>query len=151
MRRVLGLLLLGGVLAVVVAGCGGGGGSKPLDKADYEKQMQTIGGSLTASLNELSSSTSSAAKAATALTKVQTDLRKAADELDAMTPPTAVKTQHEQLTKAVREFADELDPLIKDLKAGKLTALSTLPSLKGLSDIQTASTAITNKGYKIGG
>jgi len=151
MRRVFGLLLLSGVLAVVVAGCGGGGGSKPLDKADYDKQMQTIGGGLTDDLNSLSSSTGSAAKAATALVKVQTDLRTAADQLDAITPPTAIKTEHEQLTKAVREFADELDPLIKDLKAGKLSALSSLATLKGLSDIQTASTAISKKGYKIGG
>jgi len=150
MRRVIGLLLLGSVLAIVAAGCGGGG-SKPIDKADYEKQMQAIGLGLDKSLSSLTASSSTAPKAAIALTAVQTDLRTAATKLGAINPPTAVKTQHEQLTTAVREFADELDPLIKELKAGKLSALASLPTLKGLKDIQTASTAISNKGYKIGG
>ena len=34
---------------------------------------------------------------------------------------------------------------------GELAALSTVPTLKGLQEIQTASTAIAKKGYKIGG
>ena len=55
------------------------------------------------------------------------------------------------LAKAVRDFADELDAVITKLKAGNLQALSTVPTLKGLQEIQTASTAIANKGYKIGG
>ncbi len=109
-----------------------------------------IGQSLSTSLNTLGAATT-AAKAATALAKVQTDLRSAGDKLEAITPPDPIKTQHAQLVKAVRDFADELDPVITQLKAGKMTALQTVPTLKGLTEIQTASTAISNRGYKIGG
>jgi hypothetical protein len=109
-----------------------------------------IGQSLSTSLNTLGAA-KTAATAATALAKVQTDLRSAADKLAAITPPDAIKTQHGQLVKAVRDFADELDPVIKSLRAGTMTALASVPTLKGLTEIQTASTAISNKGYKIGG
>lgn len=119
-------------------------------KADYVSQMKVIGRSLSTSLNTLGAA-KTAATAATALQKVQTDLRGAADKLAAITPPDAIKTEHAQLVKAVRDFADELGPVIKSLQGGKLTALSTVPTLKGLTEIQTASTAITSKGYKIGG
>lgn len=159
-------LAVGAATLLLAAGCGGGGGggttgstaattttttsSQALSKADYVKQMKVIGQSLSTSLNTLGAATT-AAKAATALQKVQTDLRAAADKLAAITPPDAIKTQHGQLVKAVRDFADELGPVIKNLQAGKMTALASVPTLKGLTEIQTASTAISNKGYKIGG
>jgi ABC-type glycerol-3-phosphate transport system substrate-binding protein len=169
-KRLLAVPAFGAAIALLVAGCGGGGGggattgaegttttttattttSSGITKAEYVREMKVIGQSLSTSLNTLGSATT-AAKAATALAKVQTDLRSAGDKLEAITPPDQIKTQHAQLVKAVRDFADELDPVIKNLKAGKMAALSTVPTLKGLTEIQTASTAISNKGYKIGG
>ena len=159
-------------LLLLAAGCGGGGksnangttegatteaaatttaeASTPLAKAAYVNRMKAIGRSLSTSLNSLGSATT-AAKAAVALTAVQTDLRKAADRIESITPPEPIKAQHAQLAKAVRDFADELDPVITKLKAGAMTALQTVPTLKGLQEIQTASTAIAKKGYKIGG
>jgi hypothetical protein len=152
MRRAIGLLALGGAVALLAASCGGGGGgSKPLDKADYVKQMQAIGKSLSTALNGLGTATGSSKKAAAALTKVQVDLNDAADKIDAMNPPTDVADQQAKLGVAVREFADELDPLIKKLNAGKLSALQSVSSLKGISDIQSTSNAIVQKGYRIGG
>jgi hypothetical protein len=162
--KLLLALALGAAALLLAAGCGGGGGggttgsqatttttaSPAPTKAEYVTQMKVIGQSLSTSLNTLGSATT-AAKAATALQKVQTDLRAAADRLAAITAPDAIKTQHGQLVKAVRDFADELDPVIKNLQAGKMTALASVPTLKGLTEIQTASTAISNKGYKIGG
>jgi hypothetical protein len=153
MRRAIGLLALGGTLALLAASCGGGGSSSapPLDKADYVKQMQTIGKNLSNALGGLGADTGSAKKAAAALTQVQTELNTAADKIDAMNPPTDVVTEQKKLGDAVREFADELDPVIKQLQAGKLSALQALGSLKGVNDIQTTSQAIVSKGYKIGG
>src|SRR5262249_9091832 len=124
--------------------------SKPLAKAVYVNRMKAIGRSLSTSLNSLGSATT-AAKAAVALTSVQTDLRKAADRIESITPPEPIKAQHAQLAKAVRDSADELDPVIAKLKAGTIAALQTVPTLRGLQEIQTASTAIASKGYKIGG
>ena len=144
-------MLLGGLLVALAAGCGGGGGPKPLDKADYVKQMQTIGHDLSSSLSGLSASTGSTAKAATALAKVQTELRAAADKIESITPPADIATEHKQLADAVREFADELTAVITKIKGGDITALATLTSLKGVSDIATASNKIAAKGYKIGG
>jgi hypothetical protein len=171
-KRAIALLALvaGGLL---LAGCGGGGGNKgstttsaaaeqtttkaaapapkpPLAKAAYVGQMKAIGQSLSTSLNKLSSARN-AKTAAAALVQVQADLRAAAAKIDGISPPTAVKAQHVLLAKAVRDFADELDPVITKLKAGRLTALSTVPTLKGLTEIQAASSAIAQKGFKIGG
>ena len=167
----LAVLPAAAALLLLAAGCGGGGKSNangttkgsttkaatttgaaatPLPKSAYVNKMKAIGQSLSTSLNSLGSATT-AAKAAVALTSVQTDLRKAAERIESITPPEPIKKQHEQLAKAVRDFADELDPVIAKLKAGTMTALQTVPTLKGLQEIQTASTAIANKGYKIGG
>jgi hypothetical protein len=168
----LAALALTAALLLFAAGCGGGSKSSdatttaetttekaatttkakatPLPKAAYVNRMKAIGQSLSTSLNSLGSATT-AAKAAVALAAVQTDLRKAADRIESITPPEPIKTQHAQLAKAVRDFADELDPVIAKLKKGTITALQTVPTLKGLQEIQTASTAIANKGYKIGG
>ena len=176
-KRPLALAALAACSALLAAGCGGGGGggttkasgtttgaaattaaaetttqasSAPLAKGDYVKRMQAIGQSLSASLNKLGTATD-AKTAATALASVQADLRAAADRLDGITPPGAIKSEHDQLVKAVRDFADELSAVITKLKSGNLQALSSVPTLKGLTEIQTASSAIAAKGYKIGG
>jgi hypothetical protein len=170
----IGLLAVGAVVLLLAAGCRGGGGGGTTTgaqgtsttgtqttttttssgvaptKAEYVTQMKVIGQSLSTSLNTLSSATTPVT-AAKALQGVQTDLRAAADKLEAITAPDPIKTQHGQLVQAVRDFADELGPVIKSLQAGKMAALQTVPTLKGLTEIQTASTAISNKGYKIGG
>jgi hypothetical protein len=112
--------------------------------------METIGRSLSTSLNRLGKATT-AASAANALAEVQADLWLAAAKIERITPPDSVRTQHAQLAHAVRDFADELGPVIKQLNVGKIAALQTVSTLKGLQEIQTASTAIANKGYKIGG
>ena len=148
MKRVIALLALAGAVALVAAGCGGGG-SKPLSKAEYEKQMGAIGQTLTDSLNALGTATS-AAKAATSLKNIQTELRTAADKMEAITPPDDVKTEHAQLASGVREFGDQLDPVIKKLEGGNLPALAAVTSLTALAKIQKASTAINDKGYNIG-
>lgn len=170
-KRLVAAVPLGAAAILLTAGCGGGGGSSttsapgtttvaaattteasatPLAKTAYVSKMKVIGRSLSTSLNSLGSATT-AAKAATALAAVQSDLRAAADKIESLTPPDSIKTQHAQLVKAVRDFADELEPVITKLKGGSIAALSTVPTLKGLQEIQTASTAIATKGYKIGG
>jgi hypothetical protein len=173
-KRTVGLLAIAAAV-VLAAGCGGGGGSKetsgtataatatltttqattaataaPLGKSAYVKQMKAIGRSLSSSLASLGTATTASA-AATALEAVQAELRKAADRIDAITPPASIKAEHAQLEQAVRDFAEELGPVIAKLKAGTMSALSTVPTLKGLQEIQAASSAIASKGYKIGG
>src|SRR5437763_14603031 len=108
-------LLLAAALLVLGAACGGGGKSSAgtttegttteaaatttaatataLPKAAYVTRMKTIGQSLSTSLNSLGAATT-APKAAAALTAVQTDLRKAADRIESITPPQQIKAQH---------------------------------------------------------
>jgi hypothetical protein len=168
--KVLRLLAFLTAVAVLATGCGGksGGGnstetaaatteatttasaSPPLGKSDYVAQMQRIGQSLSSALNHFGSATT-AATAATALARVQTQLRTAADKLAALNAPAAISAQHAKLVQAVRDFAAELGPVITKLRKGDLTALQTVPTLKGLTEIQSASTAIASKGYAIGG
>ncbi|MEI8105725.1 MAG: hypothetical protein WCH31_07775 [Actinomycetes bacterium] len=150
MKRAIAMVVLAVLGATLVAGCGGGSKAKPLSKADYTTQVTKVGASLTTSLSTLGSVTT-AKSAATALAKVQTDLATAADTLDSITPPEDVKTQHEALSKAIREFSTELGPVITKLQAGNLQALTSVTSLKGVKDIQSAATAITQAGYKING
>jgi hypothetical protein len=156
MRRAIGIFLLGGVLALLAAGCGGGSssgssnGPKPLDKAEYVKQMKAIGHNLSTSLSGINSAADSAPKATAALIKIQTELRTAATELEAITPPSDVAPEHQQLTQAVREYANELNPIIKQVRAGHLSRLMTITSLKGITEIAAAADAISSKGYKIG-
>ena len=118
-------------------------------QADYVSQVKAIGKDLSTSLNGIGSP-KDAKTAATALTSVQSDLRDAVKKLEDITPPDNVKTAHENLTKAVGEFADELDPIIDKLNDGKLSALGSVTTLKGLTDIQSAATAIGKAGYNIG-
>jgi hypothetical protein len=150
-KRTGALLAIAAAAILLAAGCGGGGGGgTPLSKQDYVKRMTTIGRSLSTSLSSVQSA-KTATKAATALSSVQSDLRTAADRLDSINPPEAIKSQHASLVKAVRDFADELDPVIAKLKNGDLTALASVPTLKGVTEIQDASSAITSKGYNIAG
>jgi soluble cytochrome b562 len=149
MNRVIALLALVGASALLVSGCGGGGGSKPLSKAEYQTQMRTIGDALGNSLNSLGTA-SSATKAVTAVKKVQTDLRDAADDMADISPPEAVEKEHGDLVAGVREFADELDPIIEKLDKGNLQALQSVASVKALPKIQNAANAINKKGFKIG-
>ncbi len=151
MRRTIGMLVLVAVVGLLAGGCGGSSsGSQPLSKPEYVKQMATIGQSLSGSINSLGTPASAPA-AVTGLTKVQSDLRDAQKKLQTITPPDDVKTQHESLTKAVGDFADELDPIIAKLKKGDMTALASITTLKAIGEIQTAADAIVKAGYKING
>jgi hypothetical protein len=149
MRRVIALLALAGAVLLVVAGCGGGGGGgTPLSKAEYEQQMQAIGQDLSKAL-DTSGGSASAAEAVTTVENAQEMLREAADKMDEMTPPEDITTEHDQLVAGVRQFADDLDGVISALEEGNLQALSSMMSLDSLQEIQTASAAITSKGYDI--
>ena len=165
MRQAITMLLLVGATGLLAGGCGGGSKSstttttaaaatttvpaKPATKLVYSRRMIAIGTGLTNSINSVNPST--AADAATSLVKLQADLRAAQKELAALTPPADVAVPHQNLTAAVGEFADELDPVIVKLKAGKLAALQTVGQMAALKKIGTATAAISAAGYKISG
>jgi hypothetical protein len=157
MKRAIAVLALGSMIGLLAGGCGGSKSEPPLTKAEYVKQMTAIGRSLSTSMSSLGAPTSPKS-AATALSKVQDDLRTAAKQLDDITPPDDVKDAHEKLTSGVNDFADGLDPIIEKLNNGdaKTAAaiaqlLSQVTTLKGFTEIQNAAASITKAGYKING
>jgi nitrate/nitrite-specific signal transduction histidine kinase len=147
---VLAALSVLGAVALLVGGCGGGSSSPPLTKTEYVKQMETIGRSLSTSINSIASVTNPK-DAAAGLGKVQDDLRNAADQMKKISPPKNIADQHDKLTQAVYDFADQLDPIIDKLNKGNLAALAGVTTLKGFRDLQTAAGNITKAGYKING
>jgi hypothetical protein len=142
-------VLLTCAAVLLVGGCGGSS-KPPMTKAAYVAKMKTIGRTLSSSINGVAT-VSNPKDAATALGKVQDDLRQAAKDMKALSPPADIKDQHEKLTQAVNDFADELDPIIEKLDNGNLAALGGVTALKGFHELQTAAGQITKAGYKING
>jgi predicted lipid-binding transport protein (Tim44 family) len=138
-----------GALVLLVGGCGGKS-QTPLTKAEYVKQMKTIGRQLSTSINSIATA-SKPKDAAQGLSKVQDDLNNAAKEMKDIDPPADIKDAHDKLTQAVSDFADQLDPIIKKLNDGDLSALAGVTTLKAFRDLQTAAGEITKAGYKING
>jgi hypothetical protein len=170
-KPLVGVLAAGSAALLLVSGCGGKKSAAtgptttavapattttaapPLGRAAYDAKMRAVGRSVTNAIDALGTPTTKAA-VAKAVSGLQTRLRAAADRLAAISAPARVKAQHAALVKAVRDFADELDAVIANVRTGKLPAPSvpaTLVSLPGVGEIQQASTAIANKGYAIGG
>jgi transposase len=101
-------------------------------------------------LDTLGTPPRSARVAVERLTTLQTRLRSTADRLAAINPPEDIKAEHERLVAAMHEFADELDPVIAEVRRGKLAPIATVTSLKGVAEIQAAALAIAKQGYVIG-
>ncbi len=142
------MLLAVAATALLVGGCGGHSSGPPLTKAQYVTQVAKVRQGIVVSLGKLGS-LSGAPAAAGALARVQDRMREAKKQLEAINPPAPIAAQHEKLTAGVRDFADELDPVIAKLKQGELGALSQIPSLQGFTEIQSALEAISQAGYPI--
>lgn len=134
MRRATLMLLAVLVAALAVAGCGDGKNDTVPTKAEYKqdyapisKEIAAIGVDVGAAINGASG------KSDKQLSKTFGDLgdrtSKAADELDALTPPAnpAIKTGHATLVKGLNASADTLEAISKaaeknDLKAAGAAA-----------------------------
>ncbi len=149
MRGSIGMVLAMAVATALLAGgCGGHSSGPPLTKVQYVTQVAKVRQGLVVSLGTLGS-LNGASDAATALAKVQDDMRTAEEQLKAINPPAAIASEHEKLTTGVGDFADELDPVIEKLKDGDIGALSQVPNLQGFNEIQSALEAISQAGYPI--
>jgi hypothetical protein len=117
----------------------------------YVVRMRSLGNKLATSIGIASQSNSTASPATVAanLVRVQRALTRAAAGLAAITPPAAMRTEHALLLKGVREYASELNGVIRDVRGGKVAALHTIPNLRGLHDMKRASDAIEKLGYPI--
>jgi len=155
MNRLPKLLALGACLALLAGGCGGSNSNSresksnvPLTKAEYVKEMDTIAKGLNESISSLGSPTN-AKSAATALSKVQDDVRGTVEQLKAIRPPSNIRSAHRAMTRATADFAVELGPIISKLEKGDLASLSRVTTLKAFKELQAAATRLSKSGYQI--
>jgi cytochrome c556 len=156
--RAIGALAV--LVVLVAAGCGSsGGGGEPLTKAQYEQKLNSIGTTIDTSFNELSQmfqgDTPSFDAAATKVADIQDELRTQADELDKVTPPENVKTEHEEMVDGLRGFADDLDDFRKAVADGSVAGIQQFADTFTKSDsakkIQAAGDSLKKKGYDLQG
>jgi hypothetical protein len=155
----------------VAAGCGGSSSSSPPAvstsaatltpaKLRYQRQMLQLGNSLEAYISAVAdfdqravsnepSEQAAAILIARELTHLQARLRKAAGQLDAITPPADVRAAHQEMRQGVLEYASELNGVIGLVRSGNFNALESIATLGGVKAMERASTAITKKGYVI--
>lgn len=125
-------------------------GATPLSKAQYRKQVTLIGKTFGTDVGLVSGATTVPA-AALALAMLRSQLAVIDKQLNGITPPTAIKADNTRLVNAIREFENELGPVIAKLKSGAIKTISAIPSsFKGQSDIASAVAAINKAGYNIG-
>jgi hypothetical protein len=148
MTRLIALLALVAALVAVASGCGGENGS--MSKADYEEEMGVIAQGLTDALSKVGAATTVKTTVA-ALRELKAEFAAAADEMDAITPPEDIEADHEELASGVREFGQELDPIIRRVENGNRFAVAGVQALPSLAKIVGASADIADKGYELGG
>jgi hypothetical protein len=140
------LALVLGAAVALLAGCGGT--SKAPRAQGYVQQVVAVASGLDSVTNDLYTPTD-ASSAASELATLQTALRKAASQLAAITPPPAVKAEHERLVRAVNALATGVTPVIAKLKAGNLSAVGAAFALRSAGDARRAIAAIDAAGYAI--
>src|SRR5262245_49458806 len=109
MKRVLALLPLAAAVAAIVAGCGTA--DARVTKSDYETQVGAVDYELFQALRAVGAARTVKSTVA-ALERCQVAFRRAAGELEAIAPPRDVEAEHESLTTGVREFGEQLNPII---------------------------------------
>jgi len=164
-RRGLVVAIAVVALAALLGGCGGKGGtstsgtttaasSRPVGpaavKRAYVAKMRVLGEQLGQQLATIGSAAGASPQAdARTLKTAIPKLRAAARKLQSITPPKAVKAQHERLIRGVLEFAQELNGPITQLEGGDLNGLSSILSLPGIRKMEAASKSIVLMGYAI--
>ncbi len=148
MRRLAVLLL---PLALVLAACGG---SSALSKHAYEQRIQADGKSVQVAINAVSKNTTSLATLAKQVDTAEAAVKKAADDLDSLTPPKDAAADNDAIVTGLRTIAGALDSLKKAAKkgdaAGARAAAASVSNARAVTLAQKAANDLKKKGYSIG-
>jgi hypothetical protein len=143
------------VLLAAATGCGGGGGSGSdrLSKSEYEQKLKAEGSRLKAAFTASNIEQSSGIQDLTAkVEELKQELNKAANDLEALSPPSDAAADNTKLAEALHTAADKFDELKQAAKyknQQKLQQLTTEVATV-LQQGQAASDDLKKKGYDIG-
>lgn len=147
------LLVVLAAVGLVAAGCGGGGGdgssSKPLTKAQYQRQLQQLSNEIGAQLREKVGASTQLKESD--VPKLQDSLESFANRVEALNPPTDVEDLHVRLVAAMRGLSDDLPSLVADLDKASdpSAAIAALFGRKSIQNLLTLQQAYKDKGYDI--
>jgi hypothetical protein len=143
---------------VVAAGCGSSAPRQD-SHAEYQEHLAPAARDVTDVVNgfeKLAAASivypakpNDAKKARRVVERMRSTLRAAAIDLDDVTPPPAVAGDHAELTRTTRKLADDLGPVIRQLKLGNLVSVGELPTLPVVAEVHRALRAIAAKGYRV--
>lgn len=143
MRR-LALLAVAGLL---LAGCGGSG---RLSKSAYQQHLQTDGKTVQASITALTKvSPTSLAQFATRVDAAEVAVKKAADDLGSLKPPSDAAADNAAIVTAFRAIQTALER-VKANPTAAAAIVSTLQASPELKAAEKATTDLTSKGYNVG-
>ena len=148
MTRAIAVVL--GLAVLVAAGCGSS--PKTVTKAQYQATVQRLGTDLTNAGSELGRAIDIATFNRN-VQNLQDHLRRAARELDGLRPPVDVRAANQQLARALKGFADVLEPVkaarrVSIVKARE--ALARVASSAAVRDARAAIHELRQKGYDVG-
>jgi hypothetical protein len=150
-------VVLAAALAAIVAGCGGSGRvshAHQLSKAQYERRIQ-VDGRFLMKLDgpKLACSRCSATEFVKRIDAFGAAARKAADDLDAATPPQDAEPDNETIVAGLRALPALLEEMKKVVSSGgdPLRAMSDFANSPKLKAADKAATDLEKHGYKLVG
>jgi hypothetical protein len=140
-------------VALVAAGCGGGGGGGPLSKADYQRKMQAEAQRLADALQSANLAAAKNLKEfAQRIGSVKDDIAKAADDVDALDPPSEAAADTQTIADVLHRYVALVDQIQK--AAGKNDLAGVRQFIQQLQAegraVQPAVRDLKTKGYDVG-
>jgi hypothetical protein len=139
---------------LLVAGCGGGKSKPPLSKPQYEQRMTPIASTLANATTNASSALGgpSLTAAATTIDQQARTLERTTHELQAISPPKDVRTEHREFIDAVRALAAALRGTANAARTGDPTSVNLAGDLEvPAQNARQAAEKISAKGYNVPG
>jgi hypothetical protein len=139
--------------ALLLTACGGG--SSRLSKSDYEQHLQSDGKAVASTIRVLTGAASgpSLAGIVTKIDAASVAVKKAADDLDSIKPPSDAEADNAALVTGLRTIESGLEKLKKALTTNPLEAAAIGKSLQQDPAVKAAEKAaadLKKKGYKVG-
>jgi hypothetical protein len=155
MQAKLSGVLFAAALAAIVAGCGGSGRvshAHRLSKAQYRRKIQADNRFLTKLGPTLTCSRCSATELVKRIDTFGAAATKAADDLDATTPPKDAEPDNVKIVAGLRALPGLLEEVKKVLTSGgdPLQAMSDFQNSPKLKAADKAYADLEKKGYKLG-